>query len=378
MVAHRVEPHVRLHVQRGPAEDEGVEIPEELRRGGRAVHRVRLTLAVEGGALDPEPGGPSAELFDEGIGQTVAFAVRMQLLLGSEEPLVGRLQAFRDLLGCVTVGGEEGAGQLRVAGLAVIALAIVLHHELPVRVLDEVALGCHLGSGDVVAGDIGLDHGGDLVDVLRRCGAEADEDETADHAHLDRAQGEAGHIESGGLDSCGDELPAGGVGPLVVAADDVAHRARQVVEQPGAPVAAHIVMGPDRAVIVADDDDRVGADVDGHEVTGLGNLGHRGGEDPRRGEDRLEVAGEEVRTGVEGRGKRVSGTAAVDEPVDIVSGLAIARRDAVLWCQGQFVHHLFVISDAAPQLQSRGVFRTHSVRHRADEEKRSFFTRIMQ
>src|SRR5699024_3948255 len=107
VVAHRMEPRVRLHVQRCPTEDEGVEIPEELRRGGRAVHRVRLTLAVEGGALDPEPGGPSAELFDEGIGQTVAFAVRMQLLLGSEEPLVGRLQAFRDLLGCVTVGGEE-------------------------------------------------------------------------------------------------------------------------------------------------------------------------------------------------------------------------------------------------------------------------------
>src|SRR5699024_7405976 len=114
------------------------------------------------------------------------------------------------------------------------------------------------------------------------------------------------------------------------------------------------------------------------EVTGLGHLSHRGGEDPRRGEDRLEVAGEEVRTGVEGRGERVTGPAAGEEPVDVVSGLAIALRDAVLWCQGQFVHHLFVTSDAAPQLQSRDVLCTHSVRHRADEEKRSFFTRIMQ
>src|SRR5699024_11262053 len=101
-----------------------VEIPEEFRRGGRAVHRVRLTLAVEGGTLDPEPGGPSAELLDEGIGQTVAFAVLMQLLLGVEVALVCRLQSFRDLLGFVTVGGEEGAGRLRMAGPAVEALAI--------------------------------------------------------------------------------------------------------------------------------------------------------------------------------------------------------------------------------------------------------------
>src|SRR5699024_12644878 len=98
------------------------EIPEELRRGGGAARRVRTTLAVEGGTLDPEPGGPSAALLDEGIGQTVAFAVLMQRLLGVEVALVCRLQPFRDLLGCVTVGGEEGAGQLRMAGLAVVEI----------------------------------------------------------------------------------------------------------------------------------------------------------------------------------------------------------------------------------------------------------------
>jgi hypothetical protein len=197
----------------------------------------------------------------------------MQLVLGVEVPLVGRLQTFGNLVGFVAVGGEERAGQLRVPGFAVVALAVVLHDELPVRVLDEVTLRGHLRPGDVMPGQIGLDDLGHLVDVIGRGGAEADEDQPADDAEVHRTQGEAGPVEAGSLDACGDEFTRRRVGPLVVAADDVAHRAGQVVEQPSAPVTADIVMRPDLTVVIADDDDRVGADVDREIVTGLGHLG---------------------------------------------------------------------------------------------------------
>ena len=355
MVAHRVEPHVRLHVQRRPSKDKGVEVSQQFRRGGRSVHRVRLALSVEGGPFDPEPGGSSAQFLDECIGKAIAVAVRVQLVLRVEVALVCRLQTFGNLVGFVAVGGEERAGQLRVPSFAVVALAVVLHDELPIRVLDEVTLRGHLRPGDVMPRQVRLDDLGHLVDVVRRGGTEADEDQPADDAEVHRAQREAGSVEAGSLDTGGDEFARRRVRPLVVAADDVAHRAGQVVEQPSAPVAADIVVGADLTVVIADDNDRVGADVDREIVAGLRHLGDRCDEYPGRGEDPFDIAREELRADVERCRQRIPGHAFVDEPVDIgpavparSSGRSKAVRAGIgpllLWCQSQFVHHLVVMS----------------------------------
>jgi hypothetical protein len=75
------------------------------------------------------------------------------------------------------------------------------------------------------------------------------------------------------LDTGGDEFARRRVRPLVVAADDVAHRAGQIIEQPRPPVAADVVVRPDLTVVIADDDDGIGADVDREIVAGFGHFG---------------------------------------------------------------------------------------------------------
>ena len=65
----------------------------------------------------------------------------------------------------------------------------------------------------------------------------------------------------------GDQLAVEIVGPGVVGALDRARRlARVLGAQAGAAMAADVVVDTDLAVVIADDDDRVRADVDGDEV----------------------------------------------------------------------------------------------------------------
>ena len=85
---------------------------------------------------------------------------------------------------------------------------------------------------------------------------------------------------------------------------------------------ADVVVGADLLVIVADDDDGGPADVEGDVVAGLGELGDGGREDPRRVEDRLEVASEKVRVRVEGSRQRVAGLAVRDRVRPPVGGSA--------------------------------------------------------
>ena len=77
-----------------------------------------------------------------------------------------------------------------------------------------------------------------------------------------------------------DQAAVGPVGPLVVGADDVADLAARLLEQPRAAVPADVVEGADLLVVVAQDDHRVRADVDGDVVAGFGDLRLGGAEQP--------------------------------------------------------------------------------------------------
>ena len=64
--------------------------------------------------------------------------------------------------------------------LAMVALTIVLHRELPIAVLDEVDLGRDLGVAQIMRGKARLDRRRELADVVGRLLGKADEQEAGD------------------------------------------------------------------------------------------------------------------------------------------------------------------------------------------------------
>ena len=219
----------------------------------------------------------------------------------------------RDLIGLVAVGREEGLHQLRMSRLAVVALPVVLHDQLPVRGLDQVDLRSHLGAAQLVGLHVRRHRGGHLVEVVRGVVGQADEEQSIDDAEVDGSQAEAALVEPRRLVARVQQRPVGGVGPLVVAAHDVADRSRAIGEETRAPVAAHVVQRTNVLVVVAQHDHRVGADVDREEVTGLSHLGLGPDEEPRARPYCCDVHVEERRTGVAGSGEGVAGNPGVQQ-----------------------------------------------------------------
>ena len=109
---------------------------------------------------------------------------------------MGRAQTSRDLVGLVSVRREEGLHQLRMSGLAVVALPVVLHHQLPVRGLDEIDLGCDLGPGQLVGLHVREHRCGHVVDVFRCFAGQVDVDQPGHDSHVDRPQAEARLVEA--------------------------------------------------------------------------------------------------------------------------------------------------------------------------------------
>ena len=214
------------------------------------------------------------------------------------------------------IGGDERAGQLGVRAGAVVALTIVLHRELPVALLDDRLLERHLGVGEVVGAKARLHDARELVDIGRCLVGEADEQEAADRAQVDRPQAVAAPVEVLahvlGVDQLAGEL----VGPLVVGADELADRRGPGLEQAGAAVAADVVERPDDLVVAPDEDHRGVADVDRERVAGLGHVGGDADEQPLAPEQDLEVDLEHVLPQVEVRRQHVPRPTCPDELAD--------------------------------------------------------------
>lgn len=86
-----------------------------------------------------------------------------------------------------------------------------------------------------------------------------------------------------------------------------------VGEQPGAAVPTDVVVGTDDLLVIAGDDDRTAAEIHREVVTGLGDLGFGGDEDPPLGEDLVEVAVEPLPVDVERGGQALADDALVEE-----------------------------------------------------------------
>jgi hypothetical protein len=197
--------------------------------------------------------------------------------------------------------------------VAVVALAVVLHRELPVAGLDDVHLLHDLRVAEVVGSKVEAELGRHGVEVGGRLVGEADEEEALETAQVDGLQIVAVRGEALAHVLGEQEIAVEPVGPLMVAADQVANRGLGLVDEAGAAVATDIVVGADRHRVVAHDHDRGPADVDHHAVAGLGHVGLDADMDPVPPEDDLEVALEDLLARVERRFQAVAGLAAADQ-----------------------------------------------------------------
>ena len=125
----------------------------------------------------------------------------------------------------------------------------------------------------------------------RRIGGQADEDQAADLAHRHTAQSVVAPIQIAIRvhPAARRELAAARVRPLVIWTHDARDVTGLLMTDLHPPVTARIVERVDRRVVAADDDDRVGIDLEDEVVAGLLHLTGVTGEEPAASPDALEI-----------------------------------------------------------------------------------------
>ena len=225
---------------------------------------------------------------------------------------------------------QQGLQQFRVGAVAVVALAVVLDHQLPVGGFADGGLHRHLGVLHVVRLHVVLERRQEVVDG-RRVLRQADEDVAAGGLHLDRLQAVLLHVEVGAHLGAGEQQAAIQlVGPLVVGADQLGHLAFLAHAQARAAVPADIVEGMHLAFGATDHQDRVLADLQGEEIALGGNLAGHAGDQPFLVEDLLHVDLEQALVAVEGLRQREAVVAAAQH----VGGGLAGRFQGIAETQG--------------------------------------------
>ncbi|MCY1302445.1 hypothetical protein D9M70_521000 [compost metagenome] len=116
---------------------------------------------------------------------------------------------------------RDGLQQFRVAAAAVVALAVVLDHQLPVRLLDDRRLESYFRVCQVVARKVGQDRSAELFEgwrVVRK----TDEQISADFLDVDRLEGVFALVEVVAHFFGKNQLALAIVSPLVVRAGEIA------------------------------------------------------------------------------------------------------------------------------------------------------------
>ncbi|MNZ62646.1 hypothetical protein D3C78_807740 [compost metagenome] len=172
---------------------------------------------------------------------------------------------------------QEGFQQFRVRTAAVVALAVVFQHQLPVGLFHQGGLHRHLGVLHVVGFHVVGQGGEEVIDGWRVLG-QADEDVATGGLHVHRLEPVLLHVEVGAHLGTGEQqAPVQLVGPLVVMADQLGDLALVAGAQAGTAMAADVVEGMHLAFGTAHHQDRVLADLQGDEVAlGRDFAGHPG------------------------------------------------------------------------------------------------------
>ena len=220
----------------------------------------------------------------------------------------------------------ECPAERRMVARAMIALAVVLHHELPVAPLDDGALMRDLQVRHAVRrgeppGRLGLGVEG------RRVLPETDEHQPARLAAMHRLEPVLGRVEIRPHVARPQQPPVELVGPLMIRTDQLRRRPLRALADARAAVPARIVERPDHRVGAAHDDDRIGADLHRHVIAGLRDLAGRDREDPVAEPDPPHLDLEQLRVVVERAGQRMVRPAGHQEGQHLgVSGHLAAPR----------------------------------------------------
>jgi hypothetical protein len=177
----------------------------------------------------------------------------------------------------------------------VVALAVVLDERLPVSP-DPVAVAHrHLGPLEAVRRELGCYALEKRIEVRRGdVRPEADEDEPGELAHRRRAQAVRVRVEAFSHEPRVGQAAVELVGPLVVGADQGPGASAGLGGDARAPVAAHVEVGPDAALLVAEDYQLLPADGEQEKVAGLRYLARVTGEEPVLVEDPGELLVEQL------------------------------------------------------------------------------------
>ena len=195
---------------------------------------------------------------------------------------------------------------------AVVALAIVLEHDLPVGFDNVVDLVGDLGAVDGMRLHLAADGGQRIGEVGRRIG-EGHEQESGRINDRHRLQREAFLVDAELAPRVEHQRAVELVGPAVIGADQAVGMAGLGVADPGTAVAADIVEGADFAGAVAHDDDGFGPDLIGEVVAGLGDLEGVPGEHPMAVLDMRQVGGKYFRSRVKRPFQRSAGLVPGDQ-----------------------------------------------------------------
>ena len=193
--------------------------------------------------------------------------------------------------------GERPA-QLRMVRGAMIALAVVLPHQLPVAVLDDRALEGDSGVGELVGRCISFELSPERLEA-RRNRRDADEDIAAGAFAADRLEPGLRLVDPAVLLTGANQAAVQIVGPLMIGADEPLRRALGRGADPRAAMPARIMEGADRSVAAAQDDDRIVADLDREVVARRRDLAIVAGEQPVAVEEGFEIEAVELGVGIE-------------------------------------------------------------------------------
>ena len=127
-----------------------------------------------------------------------------------------------------------------------IALAIVLHRELPVALHHDIDLLGDLGVGEIMRCQIGLDRRPHIIDVLGRILSEAEEEDARDVSQMRGLEAEAVAFDFRRHMFGEAERAFEVIGPVVILADDFRDRTLFDIHDPRAAMPADIVEGAPR------------------------------------------------------------------------------------------------------------------------------------
>src|SRR5258708_117468 len=105
--------------------------------------------------------------------------------------------------------------------LAMVALAVVLHRELPIAVLAEIFLLAYFAITYAMRKDVRFHFAAHLLEVRGRFIGEADKDEPGDVSHVNHLQAEFASVEIIAHMLGMDEVSLQVIGPLVIGTDHI-------------------------------------------------------------------------------------------------------------------------------------------------------------